>query len=67
MTTMVIPNYMTNIINTLGQDIHFDKFTGNLVKYYFIDNFSGGHEMTIEVMVGYDLWSIRTTNGSYDS
>ena len=59
---MVTPNYMTNIINILGQDIL--KY---LVKNYFFDNFSGGHEMTIEVMVGYDLWSIRTTNGSYDS
>ena len=56
MTTMVKPKPNTNIIVTLGQDIHFDKFTGNLVKYYFFDNFSGGHEMTIEVMVGYDLW-----------
>ena len=44
MTAMVIPNYMTNIVVTLGQDIHFDKFTGYLVKYCFHDHFSSDHK-----------------------
>ena len=43
MTTMVIPKCMTNIVETLGQDIHFDKFTGYLVKYCIQDHYSGGY------------------------
>ena len=65
---MVKSKTMTNIIVTLGQDIHFDKFTGNLVKFwFFLAIFEVVIKMTIEVMVSYDLWSIRTTNGSYYS
>ena len=33
---MVIPKFMNNKINTLGQDIQYNKFLGNLVKYCFL-------------------------------
>ena len=33
MTTMVTSKTMTNIIFTLGPDIHCTKFSGYLVKY----------------------------------
>ena len=44
MTTMVTSKFLTNIVDNLGQDIHFDKFTCKLAKYYFFGHFSGGHK-----------------------
>ena len=64
MTTMVIPKFMTNLVNALGQDIHFDKFTCKLAKYFF-DILQVVIKMTMEVIVGYDLWLSRATNVNY--
>ena len=44
MTTMVTSKFLTNIVDNLSQDIHFEKFTCQLAKYCFFDHFSGGHK-----------------------
>ena len=44
MTTLVIPKFVNNKINTLGQDIHNNKFLGNWSNIVFYDHFSSGHE-----------------------
>ena len=57
---------MTNTVNTFVQDILFEKFTGYLVKKIYLTIFQVVIKVTIEVMVGYDPWLIRTNNGTYD-
>ena len=65
MTTMVIPKFMANIVETLGQDIYFDKFTGYLIKYCIHGYFSGGYRHIYWYNGGLYLWSIRTANVSF--
>ena len=62
MTTMVILKFMTNKVDILDHDTLFDNFTCDLVKFEFFGNFSGVHKLTIEVIVGFDLWSFRNIN-----
>ena len=53
MTTMVIPKFMTNIVETLGQDYILTNLQVIWSNIVFMTMFQGAIETSIEVMVDY--------------